>query len=82
VPDDIIDRPKKGFGIPLARWLRGPLRDRMAAIIDRSPAWDSGLIDRDTFRTWNAEHQAKRADRSKPLWALLVVHHWLSRRNT
>jgi asparagine synthase (glutamine-hydrolysing) len=79
VPDDIIDRPKKGFGIPLAAWLRGALAEPMRAILERSPAWDSGLLSRETFRTWNAEHQDKRADRSKPLWALLVLDRWLRR---
>ena len=79
VPDDIIDRPKKGFGIPLAAWLRGALAGPMSDIVERSPAWDSGLLARETFRTWNAEHQAKRADRSKPLWALLVLDRWLRR---
>jgi asparagine synthase (glutamine-hydrolysing) len=82
VPDDIITRTKKGFGIPLAAWLRGALREPITAIADRSPVWDSGLLDRATFRTWNDEHQARRSDRSKPLWALLVLHHWLSRRFT
>lgn len=80
VPDDIITRPKKGFGIPLASWLRGALREPICEIVERSPIWDSGLVDRATFRAWNAEHQARRSDRSKPLWALLVLHHWLSRR--
>lgn len=79
VPYDIIARPKKGFGIPLAAWMRGALREPIAAVVERSPVWDSGFVDRETFRTWNREHQGKRADRSKPLWALLVLHHWLSR---
>jgi asparagine synthase (glutamine-hydrolysing) len=77
VPDDIIMRPKKGFGIPLAAWLRGALREPIQDILERSPAWDSGSIDRDTFRAWNAEHQEKRRDRAKPLWALLVLDRWL-----
>jgi asparagine synthase (glutamine-hydrolysing) len=82
VPADIITRTKKGFGIPLAAWLRGALREPITAIVDRSPVWDSGLLDRATFRAWNAEHLARHRDRSKPLWALLVLHHWLSRRFT
>ena len=79
VPDRIIGRPKKGFGIPLAAWLRGALREPLAAILERSPAWDSGLLRQATFQAWNADHQGRRADRSKPLWALLVLHHWLCR---
>lgn len=79
VPDSVIARPKKGFGIPLAAWLRGALRERLDAVVDRSPVWDSGLVDRATFQGWNADHQAKRADRSKPLWALLVLDHWYCR---
>jgi asparagine synthase (glutamine-hydrolysing) len=79
IPDEIIDRPKKGFGIPLAAWLRGPLRDRVEEVTARSPALGSGILDGDVFRTWNRDHQAKRADHSKPLWALLVLDHWLRR---
>ena len=79
VPQDIIARPKRGFAIPLAAWMRGALREPITAVVERSPVWDCGLVDRNTFRAWNLEHQAKRADRSKPLWALFVLHHWLSR---
>jgi asparagine synthase (glutamine-hydrolysing) len=79
IPDEIIDRPKKGFGIPLAAWLRGPLRERIEEVVARSPAFDRGILDGDVFRGWNRDHQNKRADHSKPLWAMLVLDHWLRR---
>ena len=79
VPDEIIDRPKKGFGIPLAAWLRGPLRARIEDIAARSPLWDTGLLDRAAFAAWNGEHQQKRRDHAKALWALLVLDHWYRR---
>ncbi len=79
IPDEIIDRPKKGFGIPLAAWLRGPLKDRITEVVARSPALDRGILDGDVFRAWNREHQEKRADHSKPLWAMLVLDHWFRR---
>jgi asparagine synthase (glutamine-hydrolysing) len=82
IPSEIIDRPKKGFGIPLAKWLRGNLRDRMETVVEKSPVWDLGPLRRATFETWNREHQSAQRDHSKPLWALLVLDHWLRRRQT
>jgi asparagine synthase (glutamine-hydrolysing) len=79
IPDDIIDRPKKGFGIPLATWLRGPLKDRIQEVAAHSPVFGRGILDGDVFRGWNDAHQAKKADHSKPLWALLVLDHWFRR---
>ena len=79
IPDAIIDRPKKGFGIPLASWLRGPLKDRIQEVVTRSPVLDRGIVDADVFRAWNDQHQKKRADHSKPLWAMLVLDHWFRR---
>jgi asparagine synthase (glutamine-hydrolysing) len=79
IPDEIIDRPKKGFGIPLAAWLRGPLADRIHEVVTRSPVFDRGILDGAVFRAWNLDHQKKRADHSKPLWALLVLDHWFRR---
>src|SRR5262245_2988790 len=79
IPDEIIDRPKKGFGIPLASWLRGPLKDRIQEVVARSPVFDTGILDHGVFQDWNRSHQKKRADHSKPLWALLVLDHWFRR---
>ncbi len=79
VPDAIIDRPKKGFGIPLGTWLRGPLRERIESVVGPSPLWETGLLDRAVFAGWNREHQAKERDHGKALWALLVLDHWFRR---
>jgi asparagine synthase (glutamine-hydrolysing) len=79
IPDAIIDRPKKGFGIPLGAWLRGPLEARLDAVLRDSPLWDTGLLEQPTFRAWQREHQERRRDRSKPLWALYVLDRWLRR---
>jgi asparagine synthase (glutamine-hydrolysing) len=79
IPDEIIDRPKKGFGIPLASWLRGPLRGRIEEVVTRSPAFGLGVLDQQVFAGWNRDHQERRRDASKPLWALLVLDHWVRR---
>jgi asparagine synthase (glutamine-hydrolysing) len=79
VPDEVIHRPKKGFAIPLARWLAGPLRPRLDALVARSPVWDLGVLNQPAFAAFHNEHQNHRRDRSKPLWALLVLDHWVRR---
>ncbi|MEM7679219.1 MAG: asparagine synthase C-terminal domain-containing protein, partial [Myxococcota bacterium] len=79
LPDEIIDRPKKGFGMPIGQWLRGPLRslgetllapDRLA----QQPYFSPQVVQ----RLWS-EHQRGRADHRKPLWTLLVFQLWLDR---
>ncbi len=79
IPDEVIDRRKKGFGIPLAAWIRGPLAARVQAVVDASPLWDLGCADRAVFARWFDEHRGRRRDRSKPLWALYVLDRWLRR---
>jgi asparagine synthase (glutamine-hydrolysing) len=77
LPRDIIHRKKKGFAIPLSRWLgRGRLRDHIEDILRDSPLWNSGELPRGPFADWNREHQAGTVDRSKPLYALLVLDRW------
>jgi asparagine synthase (glutamine-hydrolysing) len=79
VPDRIIHRPKKGFGIPLRAWLRGPMRDRVARALQPSALWDAGVLDRDAFLTWGRMHADRRGDHSKALWALIVLDDWVRR---
>jgi asparagine synthase (glutamine-hydrolysing) len=79
LPASIVHRKKKGFAIPLSRWIASSLGERIGAILRDSPAWDLNLLRRETFTRWHAEHRTGRVDRSRPLWALLVLDHWLRR---
>jgi asparagine synthase (glutamine-hydrolysing) len=76
LPAEIIHRRKKGFGIPLARWLRGPLRARVEAAVEAT-GHHPGMGDPAVYGRWMNEHFELKADRSKPLWALVVLDHWM-----
>jgi asparagine synthase (glutamine-hydrolysing) len=79
IPREIVDRPKRGFGIPLIAWLRGPLVPEVDAALGDSPLWESGLLDRSVFRAYRHAHVAGAADAAKPLWALIVLSRWVRR---
>lgn len=78
LPPEIVLRPKKGFGIPLATWLRGPLDAHLRRALDTDVLWASGLVE-PTWRRWAEEHRAMRVDHAKPLWALVVLATWARR---
>lgn len=77
VPHELLYRPKMGFSIPLARWFRGPLRDRLRQALSSSTLADAGIFDLDYLRTLVDQHQAGTRDHSAPLWALLMFESFL-----
>jgi len=79
VPAEVLRRGKRGFAIPLARWLRGPLRIRLLSVIRQSPLWHESPLCQATFAAWAEEHHRQIRDRSRPLWALVVLDHWYRR---
>ncbi len=76
VPRALIDRPKKGFGIPIHSWLRGPLRDWGETLLDARRLRDGGLVDPAPVRQLWAEHQQGRNDWGYRLWPLLMFEAW------
>jgi len=76
LPESILRRPKKGFGIPVARWLRGPL----APLLDRLLAPDrlraQGLFRPEEVARRVREHHDGVRDHRKPLWTLLMFQLW------
>jgi asparagine synthase (glutamine-hydrolysing) len=79
LPAAVVSRTKKGFGIPVGRWLRGPLQPRLARALSSSPVWESPWLDRAPFAVWARRHEQRRGDHSKVLWALIVLDEWMRR---
>lgn len=77
VPRQLIDRPKMGFGVPLAQWLRGPLREWAEDLLSESQLSQQGLLQVDLVRrTWQ-EHLSGRQERADHLWAVLMLQSWM-----
>lgn len=76
LPASILRRPKKGFGIPVARWLRGPLAPLLNALLGRERLERQGLFRPDEVARRIGEHQAGVRDHRKPLWTLLMFQLW------
>lgn len=75
LPDEVIDRPKMGFGVPLARWLRTELRDLAHDTLTDRTARERGYFDPAAVTALLAEHEMG-VDRSSRIWALLVFELW------
>ncbi|MCU1278975.1 MAG: asnB, partial [bacterium] len=77
LPRAIVDRPKKGFGMPIARWLRGELRSLAHdALLDKSSLAAGGALDRGEVARMLDEHERGAVDHRQRLWALVVLELW------
>ena len=76
LPPGIARRPKKGFGIPVADWLRGRLRPMLLDLLAEPRLRAQGMLDPQAVRVLVDEHLAGRADHRKPLWTLLMLQLW------
>jgi len=79
LPNEIIDRPKKGFGIPVGAWLRGPLRNMAYDLLTSSRVRADGIFDIGAIQQRLDEHDQGVADHRKALWTLLSFALWNER---
>jgi asparagine synthase (glutamine-hydrolysing) len=77
LPDNILYRPKMGFGVPLAGWFRGPLREKVRAGVLSPIMSDSGFFDMAFLQTMVDQHQTGARDHSAGLWSLLMYESFL-----
>lgn len=77
VPAELIERPKKGFSIPLAAWLRGPLRDWAESLLDEQRLQREGYFNPAPIRQAWAQHLSGKNDCSTRLWCILMFQAWL-----
>jgi asparagine synthase (glutamine-hydrolysing) len=76
VPEEILNKPKQGFSIPLKHWLRGPLRPMMTDLLSQENLRNRGYFDPQVVTKWVQEHLDARANHSHRLWALMVFELW------
>jgi asparagine synthase (glutamine-hydrolysing) len=79
VPDEILSRPKKGFGIPVAAWIRGPLRPLFEELFSERELGASGLFEPRYAQALLRRHLRGEADLRKPLWTLAMFQLWQRR---
>ncbi len=77
VPDRLVDRPKMGFAIPLAGWLRGPLREWAESLLLSPRLASDGLLNPRAVREIWQQHVSGARDQQYPLWNLLMLQSWL-----
>ena len=76
IPPQLYERPKRGFGIPLASWLRGPLREWAESLLQSHEIGAIGIFDRDVVRrTWHA-FLGGRDDLCTGMWTILMFQAW------
>ncbi|PMM56247.1 asparagine synthase (glutamine-hydrolyzing) [Vibrio lentus] len=77
VPDDIMNRPKAGFGVPVDSWLRKELRPWAESLLSRKSLEVSGLLDVEQItNAWNA-HLSGSQNLRVPIWNVLMFQQWL-----
>jgi asparagine synthase (glutamine-hydrolysing) len=79
LPREIVDRPKKGFGIPLARWFRHELGGLLDDALGSTAVRRHGLFRPEAVEDLVTEHRLGRADHRKKLYTLLAFQLWASR---
>ena len=82
LPPVVTSRPKQGFGVPLARWFRGPWREPAHDLLLDGACVRERLFRSDGLRLLLTEHRELRADHSYALFNALVLELWLRSRGT
>lgn len=81
LPEDIVNRKKTGFGIPLARWLRKDLKKLVSDTLSKQKIEQQGIFNYASIKKMVKEHRNRTADHSIKIWSLVIFQLWLDRYN-
>lgn len=77
LPKETLATPKRGFGIPLADWFRGPLRKKLLRMVDSHSEWDThGLLNPKPLQKAALQHIQGKANHAALLWAAYCLMLW------
>jgi asparagine synthase (glutamine-hydrolysing) len=80
VPQELIDRPKTGFSVPIRAWLRGPLRPWAEELLDERRLRAEGYLRPEPVRRAWTELLAGKGSHQERLWDVLMFQAWLDAR--
>jgi asparagine synthase (glutamine-hydrolysing) len=79
LPEEIVERKKKGFGVPIAKWVKGPLKELFGDLLSYDRIRKEGFLNPDYVTALFQDHLSNKRDNRKQLWTLLVWELWVNR---
>ncbi|MBX2824019.1 MAG: asparagine synthase (glutamine-hydrolyzing) [Gammaproteobacteria bacterium] len=81
VPQNLFERPKMGFGVPVRDWLRGPLRDWADDLLNADRLRQQGYLNPEPIQEKWQQHRSGKRDWYNQIWSVLMFQAWLDARN-
>jgi len=79
LPNEVIQRKKKGFGVPIAKWVKGPLMELFGDLLSPDRIGREGFLNPEYVTSLLQDHLLNKKDNRKKLWTLLVWELWVNR---
>ncbi|MHC4476794.1 MAG: asparagine synthase (glutamine-hydrolyzing) [Planctomycetota bacterium] len=79
LPENIVNRPKQGFSIPIKNWLKGPVKPMMTDLLSHDRLTREGILNPDYVNTLMKEHIQNKENHSHRLWSLMLYQLWKER---
>jgi asparagine synthase (glutamine-hydrolysing) len=79
LPKEVIYRKKKGFGVPIAKWVKGPLKELFGDLLSPDRIGREGFLNPKYVTHLLQDHLVNKRDNRKQLWTLLVWELWVNR---
>lgn len=79
VPHDLLYRPKQGFTMPIAAWLRGPWRETVRKELTGARFIDAGICDPAAVERMLGQHESGERDHAAAIWNLMILERFLAR---
>jgi asparagine synthase (glutamine-hydrolysing) len=76
LPNNIVNRRKRGLSVPISSWLRGPLKEWATTTLEKGHLEQLGIPTSAAMELFS-QHCQRKADHARALWTLLVLGEWL-----